>query len=113
MCAHAQVREDHMKKDTPDLRVHSLGMASAYGFRPMTAAGRAFVQDFAAKVEGNWSDDGVYWYSDHLASPYDVLAGSPLNVVSGVGETSENDRPWPRYGPDYRAGVEQSTKKGE
>jgi hypothetical protein len=83
-----------MNNETPDLRVHSLGMASAYGFRPMTPAGRAFVQEFAAKIEGKWSDDGVYWFSDHLASPYDVLEGSPLNIVSGVGATREYDRPW-------------------
>ena len=83
-------------KDTPDLRVHSLGMASAYGFRPLTAAGRTFVQGFAAKIEGKWSDDGVYWFSDHLASPYEVLQSSPLNAVSGIGTTSEHDRPWPR-----------------
>jgi hypothetical protein len=102
-----------MKKDTPDLRVHSLGMASAYGFRPMTAAGRAFVQDFAAKVEGKWSDDSVYWFSDHLASPYQVLEGSSLNVVSGVGVTSEHDRPWPRCGLEYRTGLKHSNKKGE
>jgi hypothetical protein len=83
-----------MKKDTPDLRVHSLGMASAYGFRPMTAAGRAFVDEFASRVTGKWSDDGVYWFSDRLASPYRELEGSTLNVVSGVGDTDEHDRPW-------------------
>lgn len=82
-----------MKKETPDLRVHSLGMANAYGFRPMTDAGKLFVDAHAAMVKGNWNE-GVFWFHDRFM-PRAALEASSLRIVAGVGDTNEHDTPWP------------------
>lgn len=79
----------------PDLRVRSSGAAGAYAFQPLSEKGRAFVQAFAARVTCVVDDDGAYWFRDSLASPYDALRGSGLDVVAGIGPGSENDQPWP------------------
>ncbi len=79
----------------PDIRVHSLGMACLYGFRPMTPAGKLFVDGHAAMVKGNWNEEGVFWFQDRFM-PREALEASPLRIVAGVGDTDEHDRPWPK-----------------
>jgi hypothetical protein len=78
----------------PDIRVHSVGAANAYGFRPLSEAGSAFVNGHAAMVPGKWQD-GIFWFNDRFM-PRAALNASPLNIVAGIGDTDEHDRPWPR-----------------
>lgn len=83
-----------MRKLEPDIRIHSNGAASSYGFRPLTQAGLLFVAGHAAMVKGNWQD-GVFWFWDHLM-PREALDATPLKLVAGIGDTDEHDKEWPR-----------------
>lgn len=84
-----------MTIDRPDLRVRSAGAAGSYAFQPLTDAGKAWVDGFAARTQGSWDEEGTFWFRDSVASPYEVLKGCGLTVVAGVGSTAENDVPWP------------------
>ncbi len=80
---------------TPDIRIHSNGSANAYGFRPLTDAGAAFVGAHASMVPGRWLD-GVFWFND-VYMPREALNDTPLNLVSGIGDTADHDREWLRH----------------
>ena len=82
-----------MSNSTPDIRIHSLGAAEAYGFRPLTEAGRRFVDGHRAMVRGNWQD-GIFWFHERFM-PRHALAASPLRIVGGIGDSDAHDVPWP------------------
>lgn len=80
-----------------DIRIHSNGAAESYGFRPLTDAGRAFVNGHAAMVKGRWQD-GVFWFWD-CYMPRAALNDTPLNIVAGIGDNDAHDKPWYRPRP--------------
>lgn len=83
-----------MYTKTPDIRIHSNDQEASYGFRPLTAAGLAFVAGHAAMVSGQWYD-GVFWFQDYYM-PFRALNDTHLHVVIGKGSTSAHDREWQR-----------------
>jgi hypothetical protein len=83
-----------MEITTPDIRIHSNGAAESYGFRPLTDAGRAFVNDHAKIVKGRWWDD-VFWFLDR-DMPREALNVTPLVLVAGIGNSDDYDVTWQR-----------------
>jgi len=81
------------KTKGPDIRLHSMGMAEAYGLRPLSEAGAGYVGGFADRTKGRWHD-GVFWFHESLL-PRDALIASGLEVVAGIGDTDAHDLPWP------------------
>jgi hypothetical protein len=94
--AHAHERSTITNKNAPppDIRIHSNGAAESYGFRPLTDAGRAFVNGHAAMVKGRWQDD-VFWFLDRYM-PRDALNDPPLVLVVGIGSSDDYDVTWRR-----------------
>lgn len=82
-----------MNKQSPDIRLHSMGAAEAYGLRPLSDAGTAYIGGFADRTRGRWHG-GVFWFHESLL-PRETLIASGLEVVAGIGDTHEHDLPWP------------------
>lgn len=102
-----------MDKTKPDLRVRSAGAAGAYAFQPLTDAGRQFAEGFAGTIKGGRWVNGTFWFPDDEASPYEVLRGVELVIVSGIGDTDEHDRPWIRNNEETAATISSTETKGE